>query len=181
MMRKMKLKNLQFCIEVFGLMLDITPFRWANFAFKTQWSFLGEEQSTQLFAGPLHIWTFSRDGSWCVKLGVGVNGCVHGTFTPSGDNAIVYYWRKITGIKWDKMPQQRFNEMVARGCGRETAFAFVEGEFGVNLKETLVNKSVESQACTLCSGTGKKMFANGPDECDACNSTGSVIKMRLSK
>lgn len=134
-MRKKRLKNLQFRVEVLGLMLGVTPFRWAPLAFKTQWSFLGRSQSTQLFAGPLHVWTFSRDGNWTVTLGFGFSGSVHGSFTPSGDNAIPYFWRKFTGVGWSEMPQQRFAELLAGGNSEATSYAFVKGEFGVDLKE----------------------------------------------
>ena len=134
-MGKKRLKNLRIRIEVFGLMLGITPFRWASLAFKTQWSFLGRKQSTQLFAGPLHVWAFSRDGSLLVTLGLGFDGVVHGTFTPSGDNALPYYWSKLTGFGWSEMPKRRFAELVSEGTPKETAYAFVEGEFGVMLKE----------------------------------------------
>tara|TARA_R110000744_G_scaffold221304_1_gene340237 strand:- start:252 stop:662 length:411 start_codon:yes stop_codon:yes gene_type:complete len=133
-MRRKRLKNLRIRVEILGLMIGITPFRWAPWAFKTQWSFLGRKQSTQLFAGPLHVWTFSRDGTLSITLGLGLDGSVHGTFTPSGDNALTYYWRKLTGLGWATMPQHRFAELVQGGTSEKTAHAFVEGEFGVNLK-----------------------------------------------
>lgn len=51
MARKKSLKNLQFRIGLFGLLVDITPFRWAPYAFKTQWNIFTASRSSQLFEG----------------------------------------------------------------------------------------------------------------------------------
>ncbi|MBW3243237.1 hypothetical protein KUV57_11070 [Epibacterium sp. DP7N7-1] len=88
MSRKYRLKNLQIDLEICGLILHITPFRWAKFAFKTQRNIIGKNRSNQLFAGPLHVWTFPREGELVVRFGLNLKGSVHGTFTPSGDDAI---------------------------------------------------------------------------------------------
>jgi hypothetical protein len=134
-MAKRRLKNLNFRVEILGLVIDLTPFRWARFAFKTQWTFLGRKQSTQLFAGPLHIWTFAREGKLTLSFEVGLTGSVHGTFTPTGDNAIPYFWKKLTGIGWAEMPRKRFDDLIADGNSEDTARAFIEGEFGVTIED----------------------------------------------
>lgn len=97
MARKLRLKNLQIELDLAGFIVSVTPFRWARPAFKTQWNILGQRRSTQLFLGPLHVWTFPREGEIKFSFGVGLRGSVHGTFKPSGDNAIPYFLRWLIG------------------------------------------------------------------------------------
>ncbi len=97
MSRKPRLKNLQIELDFSGLIFSVTPFRWARPAFKTQYRILGDGRSTQLFLGPLHVWTFSREWEFKVSFGASFNGCAHGTFKPTGDNAIPFFWRWLIG------------------------------------------------------------------------------------
>ena len=95
--RRRNWRNLQISLEIFGLMIDLHPFRWAPYAFKTKWNILGRRRSTQLWLGPLHIWTFHRDGALTLTVEINLNGSVHGKFTPDGENAPAYFGRWLTG------------------------------------------------------------------------------------
>lgn len=129
-MRKRKIKNLSFSLDLFGLNIDVTPFRWAAFALKTEWSILGRKQSTQLFAGPLHIWTFPHEGKLSLRFEIGLTGSVHGTFNPSGDNAIPYFYKKWTGRGWSELKEKRLQDLIASGNNPEFAQRLVTDEFG---------------------------------------------------
>lgn len=91
----MKLRNLDITLDVFGLMISFTPFRYARPAFKTHLGMLSGKRTAQLFFGPFHIWYFN--GRDTLRLGVeaGLNGGYHGTFTPIGENVFGFLWRRM--------------------------------------------------------------------------------------
>lgn len=90
-------RNLQLSFELFGLMIDFHPFRWAPYAFKTKWNILCRHRSTQFWIGPFHVWTFNRDGALALSVELSFNGVTHGKYTPDGDNAPTFFWHWITG------------------------------------------------------------------------------------
>ena len=99
---KKKLRNLHMTLDICGLMISITPFRMARWAFKTDNRFMGPGRSTQLFFGPFHIWTFPSDKIFSLGLDIDFSGSVHGTFTPTGDDALAFFWRWLTKSPKDK-------------------------------------------------------------------------------
>lgn len=88
----MKIRNLDITLDLFGLMISITPFRYARPAFKTHMGMLTSKRTFQLFFGPLHVWHFA--GRDALRLGIeaGLNGKFHGTFTPIGENVFAFLW-----------------------------------------------------------------------------------------
>lgn len=93
-MKLNRIRDLDITVELFGLMISFTPFRYARPSFRTQHRVLGGGRSAQLFIGPLHVWHFNGRDTLCIALQVGLNGRHHGTYTPTGENVFAFLWRR---------------------------------------------------------------------------------------